>query len=135
MSREQIAQMRARISRDIPFLFGMLDSNSDGLIDRDELRAKMERGFEPIPEELSKGMTKDQQIEMFFKVADTDADGKVSQDELAAYFEKMFDDLEVKLYGKKSDKTIDKTKFVKPVEVEDDIEEDFQLDEDVSDGE
>ena len=97
MNREEIAEMRERVSSDIDGLFGMVDDNSDGFIEKDELRAKMEEGFEPLPPGMADGMNKEQQIAKFFEIADSNADGKISKDELVGFFNKMLDQLENQL--------------------------------------
>ena len=78
MNREEIAEMRQRVADDIAGLFAMVDDNSDGFIEKDELRAKMEEGFEPLPPGMADNMTKEQQIAKFFEIADSNADGKIS---------------------------------------------------------
>ena len=97
MNREEIAEMRQRVAHDIDGLFGMVDDNSDGFIEKDELRSKMEEGFEPLPPGMADGMDKEAQIAKFFEIADTNADGKISKDELVGFFNKMLDQLEASL--------------------------------------
>ena len=97
MNREEIAEMRERVRSDIAGLFGMVDENGDGFIEKVELQAKMEEGFEPLPPGMADGMSKEQQIAKFFEIADTNSDGKISQDELVGFFNKMLDQLEASL--------------------------------------
>ena len=97
MNREEIAEMRSRVSSDIDGLFGMVDENGDGFIEKDELREKMNEGFEPLPPGMADGMDKEAQINKFFEIADANADGKISKDELVGFFNKMLDQLEASL--------------------------------------
>ena len=56
----------------------MVDVNGDGFIEKEELRAKMDEGFEPLPPGFADGWDKEKQITEFFKLADVNDDGKVS---------------------------------------------------------
>ena len=78
MNAEMISEMRTRVATDIEGLFGMVDVNNDGFIEKDELREKMDEGFEPLPPGMADGMDKNAQIAKFFEIADTNADGKIS---------------------------------------------------------
>ena len=88
--------MRQRVASDIDGLFGMVDDNSDGFIEKDELRQKMEEGFEPLPPGMADGMDKEAQIAKFFEIADTNRDGKVDKAELTNFFMKMLDQMEAR---------------------------------------
>ena len=75
----------------------MVDVNGDGFIEKEELRAKMDEGFEPLPPGFADGWDKEKQINEFFKLADVNDDGKVSKDELRDFFMAMLDKLSAKL--------------------------------------
>ena len=94
MNRQEIAEMRTRVGTDIDSLFGMVDENNDGMIEKAELRTKMEEGFEPLPPGMAEGMDKEAQLNKFFEIADANSDGKISKPELVAFFMKMLDTME-----------------------------------------
>ena len=56
---EMLAKVRRRVHDFVSNLFDMIDVNGDGIIDKDELRVQMERGFEPLPPDMAKGMDKE----------------------------------------------------------------------------
>ena len=97
MNQQDIDDMRDRVKTDIDGLFNMVDDNGDGFLEKAELRAKMEEGFEPLPPGMADGMDKEAQIEKFFQIADANADGKISKDELAGFFNTMLDQLQANL--------------------------------------
>ena len=83
--------MRENVQADIDVFFDMVDVKCDGFIDKDELRIKMEEGFDPFPPGIADGMSIEQKIFCFFDIADTNRDGKISKSELSTYFQKMLD--------------------------------------------
>ena len=59
MNPEEKEEIRNRIQQAIDGLFNMLDEDENGYIDKDELRDKMEEGFEPLPTNASNGLSKE----------------------------------------------------------------------------
>ena len=66
-----------------------LDTNGDGHIDREELKAHATRAGA----ELTKGNQSDADIDSFFATFDANNDGVVSKEEWLAFFGNLFDEV------------------------------------------
>ena len=89
MNQEDIENMREQVNTNLAGLFAMVDVNGDGFIEKEELRIKMDEGFEPLPHSFADWMDKEKQISQFFKLAYKNDDGMVSKDELMAILNKL----------------------------------------------
>lgn len=54
-----MVEVRDRVHNFVNTLFTTLDTNGDGSIIKEEMRAQMEQVFEPLPQGMASGMEKD----------------------------------------------------------------------------
>ena len=102
MNLEDIGMMREQVKTNIVGLFAMVDVNGDGFIEKDELRSKMEDGFDPFPPGYNEEMKTwdiEKKVDEFFRMADANGDGLISKDELRTFFMNTLDEMERKLKG------------------------------------
>ena len=103
MNQSDIDCFRGRVRTNLAGLFAMLDVNSDGFIEKGEVRAMIEyNGFECFPRGLYEGSEtwdKEKQIYEFFRMCNKKGDGQITKDELREFFLDTCDKLERKLNG------------------------------------
>ena len=98
MNRAEIAEMREEVRINLDRMFAEVDSNNDEWIERHELMAQVENGFQPLPPHLMKeGQTAEDIVNKFFELSDVDKNNKVSKDELRKFFNDMLDEMEAAL--------------------------------------